>query len=315
MSFPVPPYSPTAIATRPIAASVSDAADLSKLSTSQPNARNDLPAPRVIAPVSPVAPSIKLRPECGKPVAFRLDVDPAGMVYETYCCDTPEYPGYGDLYQKVADGFGGTLVKLVEKQSRMCQRPAPPVPPPPPPAGPPVTVGPPNTPPIYPPPFLPPPVIPPPPSGTPPPGCQWALQLVYGANPYWDLECEQPPGEQPPVPPPAPPPPLPPGCRLEWATAPNYAGGNHFYQITVCEPAPPPPPPPPPPDPPAPVEPSAPPPDYPPDPPILPYAPDYPIPPFTNPTNPRDPPIPPFTDPPQPPPPPPPDPPPPVGGP
>lgn len=144
-SFPVPPYTPSQVQTA-VAVPINDTNPTRSLTVTDINIRNDLPAVRpAISNPSPPAPAVKLRPEVGKPVAFRLDVDPAGMVYDTYCCNIPEYPGYGDLYQKVADGFGGTLIKLIEKQSRRCQRPAPPVPPPPPP--------PPYTPPVLPPVF------------------------------------------------------------------------------------------------------------------------------------------------------------------
>ena len=144
-SFPVPPYTPSQLQ-KTVSVTTGEPNLADNLSVTDVGVRNDLPPSRpVLSTPSPPAPDVKLRPEVGKPVAFRLDVDPAGMVYDTYCCNIPEYPGYGDLYQKVADGFGGTLIKLIEKQSRRCQRPAPPVPPPAPP--------PPYTPPVLPPVF------------------------------------------------------------------------------------------------------------------------------------------------------------------
>lgn len=145
-----------------------------------------------------------------KPAPIQLDVLPAGQLIRHYCCDTPAWPGYGDLYEIVADGRGGEIRRLVKQGSPLCQdQPPPPILPPPPPDVPiPIGVEPPvlTLPPIYPiPPFEGFPI--PEDIDNPPPG------FIYTyANGQYELVPDPPiiPPPRPPAPPFIPFPPFPP---------------------------------------------------------------------------------------------------------
>ena len=75
-----------------------------------------------------------VRAECdkNKPAPIVVDNVAAGTVLRRYCCDIPDWPGLGDLYEELADGRGGSITKLVQKESPFCQNPPPPPPPSPP---------------------------------------------------------------------------------------------------------------------------------------------------------------------------------------
>lgn len=106
------------------------------------------PPPVYLQPAKPAA--YKNRPDllkehvravCNveKPLPAVVDTVAAGTAVQRYCCDVPEWPGLGDLYELLADGRGGTITKLVQRESPYCQNPPPtPPPPPPPPLNPPL---------------------------------------------------------------------------------------------------------------------------------------------------------------------------------